>query len=94
MVKGWQKNCIILQKSTHSKAYFVSPSILYAHFGKENINGMQKERSLSASLPICLCAYAHKSILSIVLLLMRSIVSCVIVASSIYDSRFSIFWHL
>ena len=21
MVKGWQKNCIILQKSTHSKAY-------------------------------------------------------------------------
>ena len=43
MVKGWQKNCIILQKSTHSKAYFVSPSILYAHFGKENINGIQKK---------------------------------------------------
>lgn len=67
MVKEWQKNCIILQKSTHSKAYFFFPSILYAHFGKESINAMQKERSLSASLPICLCAYAHNSILSFVL---------------------------
>ena len=59
MVKGWQKNCIILQKSTHSKAYFFSPSILYAHFGKENINGMQKKRSLSASLPIRQSVFVH-----------------------------------
>ena len=34
MVKGWQKNCIILQKSALSKAYFFSPFILYTRFSE------------------------------------------------------------